>query len=123
MVDVGDIMLNSIVGHLLGKPQPADTATIDLNIADLAKVDEVLCHMAAMGSLSASRAHRLHALAEACVSQIRRAMERLFEESHTVTLHGVEPCCGRINAFAEDLTGINQQNAVLSEAFTRSIEL
>ena len=123
MVDVGDPALDGVVGHLPGRPQAADATAIDLDVTDLAEIDQMLGHVAVVGRLAAGAAHRLHAFTKARIGEVCGAVERLLEEGHAVALHRVEPCGGGVDILAENLPGVDQQDAFGAETLARGVEM
>ena len=83
----------------------------------------MLGHMTIVGRLAASRSHRLHAVAKFPIRAIGGAMERLFVKGDAVALHRVEPQRCRLNVLAEYLPGIDKQDSIGPETFSRGIEM
>src|SRR5207247_4759478 len=52
VVDVGDALGGRVVGDLFGGGEPADPAGVDLDVADLAVVDQVAGHVGVVTPLS-----------------------------------------------------------------------
>src|ERR1700722_8840914 len=123
MVDVGHPARDGVIRNLLGWPEAAYAATIDLDVVDPAEVDEMLGHMTVVGRLAAGRSHRLHAVTKFAIRAISGATERLLKKSDAVALHRVEPqrCC--LDVLAEHLPGIDQQDTIGSETLARGVEM
>src|ERR1700722_3879044 len=123
VVDEGDLVGNRIVGNAFGRTDPADAAAIDLNVTNMAKIDEVLGHIEIMRSLAAGELEVFAATRKRAVGVEGARVKRLFQPTGTNLLESGEARRGGFDVFAENLAGIHEQNPVGPQTFTGGLKM
>ena len=86
VVDVGDTRASRIIRCLLRRPDAADPAAVDLDVADAPVVDQMLGHVKVVRRLAARGRNRRRPAAELAVGLIGGAVEGLLEPDGAVAL-------------------------------------
>ena len=111
---IGDALRGRIVGDLLRRADAADAAAIDLDVADLAVVDQMARHVDIVRRLAAGEPHLAAASAAQRAIGLQSALAWNGSSSQVARAasRAGSRAAAALDVLAEDLAGIDQQDAV-----------
>ena len=123
VIDVGDAAADRIVGNALGGGEPADAATVDLDIGDLAVVDQLARHVEVVRGLAAGEADLAAPRRKRRIGVIGAAKERFLEPRRVHFFEHADARRRCVDVLAEDLPSIDEERSVGTEALPRRLEV
>ncbi len=116
VIDEGDAALHRVISDLLGRPDAADAAGVDLDEADLAIIDEMARHIGVVAALARGQPHGAALLRQRSIGVERAADEGLLEPQRLELVKRGDARGRRRQIVDQDGAGIDEEDAVGSEA-------